>query len=46
LREWPKLAEYLAGQKRQYVQMVLHACRDDRRLAAEILGVPESELGD
>lgn len=44
LREWPKLSEYLAGQRRQYIQMVLHACRDDKRLAVEILGIDPAEV--
>ncbi|MBP6508723.1 MAG: sigma-54-dependent Fis family transcriptional regulator [Opitutaceae bacterium] len=39
LRHWPKLAEYLAGQEKQYVDMVLHACRGDKAKSAEILGV-------
>lgn len=45
LREWPTLAEYLAGQRRQYVATVLHACRDDRKAAAEVLGIEPSEIG-
>jgi DNA-binding NtrC family response regulator len=44
LRDWPKLSEYLAGQRRQYVATVLNACRGDRRLATEILGISEPEL--
>lgn len=45
LRDWPKLAEYLAGQRLQYVTTVMNACRGDRRLAAEILGIAEQDLG-
>lgn len=45
LRDWPKLAEYLAGQRRQYTTTVLNACRGDRKTAAEILGISEAELG-
>ncbi len=45
VRHWPKLAEYLAGQRKQYVDMMLHACRGDRVKAASVLGVEESELG-
>ncbi|OIR06451.1 transcriptional regulatory protein ZraR [mine drainage metagenome] len=44
VRHWPKLADYLAGQRQQYVDMVLHACRGDRVKAASVLGVSESEL--
>ncbi len=45
LKDWPKLADYLAGQQRQYIDMVLRACRGDTGLAAKVLGtdVPEAE---
>ena len=45
LKHWPRLADYLAGQERQYVEMVLHACRGDRAKAAEVLGLPPEKLG-
>lgn len=38
LKDWPKLSEYLAGQQRQYIDMVLRACRGDTELAAKVLG--------
>ena len=38
LKDWPKLADYLAGQQRQYIDMVLRACRGDTGLAAKVLG--------
>ena len=41
LKDWPKLADYLAGQQRQYVDMVLRACRGDTGLAARVLGTDE-----
>jgi DNA-binding NtrC family response regulator len=39
LKHWPNLSEYLAGQEKQYVDMVLHACRGDKAQAAKVLGV-------
>lgn len=38
LKDWPTLSEYLAGQQRQYIDMVLRACRGDTGLAAKVLG--------
>lgn len=45
VKNWPALAEYLAGQEKQYIDMVLHACQGDRAAAAKVLGVDESRLG-
>ncbi len=45
LQRWPSLQDYLAGQQRQYIDMVLHACRGDRKAAAKVLGVDVSTLG-
>ncbi|MSU70095.1 MAG: sigma-54-dependent Fis family transcriptional regulator [Opitutaceae bacterium] len=45
LQHWPSLAEYLAGQEKQYVDMVLHASRGDKTAAAKVLGVDASKLG-
>ena len=39
LKEWPSLATYLEGQQKQYVDMVLRACRGDAEAASKILGV-------
>ncbi len=39
VKQWPTLGEYLAGQEKQYVDQVLHACRGDKNLAAKVLGV-------
>jgi DNA-binding NtrC family response regulator len=39
LKHWPSLAEYLAGQEKQYIDMVLHACRGDKAAAAKVLGI-------
>jgi two-component system response regulator HydG len=45
LKHWPSLADYLAGQEKQYTDMVLHACRKDKAAAAKVLGVDVSKLG-
>ncbi len=45
LMHWPKLAEYLVGQEKQYIDMVLHACRGDKAKAAEVLGIEPGRLG-
>jgi two-component system, NtrC family, response regulator HydG len=45
LKDWPPLSEYLAGQQKQYIDMVLHACRGDRAAAARVLGIDEAKLG-
>ncbi|HEX2100747.1 MAG TPA: sigma-54 dependent transcriptional regulator [Candidatus Synoicihabitans sp.] len=44
LQRWPSLRDYLAGQEKQYVEMVLHACRGDKHAAAKVLGVEPSAL--
>ncbi len=44
LKNWPSLAEYLAGQEKQYREMVLHACHGDKAAAAKVLGVDASTL--
>jgi len=45
LSDWPTLADYLAGQQKQYFDRVLHACRGDKARAAKVLGVDEAKLG-
>jgi DNA-binding NtrC family response regulator len=45
LKLWPTLGEYLAGQERQYMDRVIHACRGDKAAAAKVLGVEASKLG-
>jgi len=44
VKDWPKLADYLAGQERQYIEMVLNACRGDRIAAAKVLGVDMAKV--
>jgi len=45
LKHWPSLAEYLAGQEKQYIDMVLHASHNDKAGAAKVLGLDVSRLG-
>ena len=45
IKNWPTLGEYLAGQEKQYREMVLHACRGDKAAAAKVLGVSDSIPG-
>jgi len=45
LKDWPPLSDYLAGQEKQYVARVLHACKGDKAAAAKILGVDAARLG-
>ncbi len=44
-KDWPDLATYLAGQEKQYLARVLHACHGDKAAAARVLGVDEARLG-
>jgi two-component system, NtrC family, response regulator HydG len=45
IENWPTLAEFTAGQERQYMDRVLQACRGDKAVAAKVLGVDVSRLG-
>lgn len=45
IHNWPSLSEYLAGQEKQYVDMVLRACHGDKAQAAKVLGVDVSRIG-
>jgi DNA-binding NtrC family response regulator len=45
LKTWPSLSEYLAGQEKQYIEMVLHASRGEKAAAAKVLGVDVAKLG-
>ncbi|HEX2854146.1 MAG TPA: response regulator [Opitutaceae bacterium] len=45
VQQWPTLVEYLAGQQKQYIDLVVRACRDDKAKAAQVLGIAEGELG-
>jgi two-component system response regulator HydG len=44
LSDWPSLDDYLAGQEKEYIAMVLNACQDDRAQAARILKCDASRL--
>ncbi|HEY4989956.1 MAG TPA: response regulator [Opitutaceae bacterium] len=44
LENWPTLAEFTAGQEKQYMDRVLHACRKDKAVAAKVLGIDVSRL--
>lgn len=44
LKDWPPLAEYLAGQEKQYIARVLHASGGDKVRAAKALGVDPTRL--
>jgi two-component system, NtrC family, response regulator HydG len=44
LENWPTLAEFMAGQEKQYMDRVLHACRGDKAVASKVLGVDVSRL--
>lgn len=45
LKHWPSLAEFLGGQEKQYIDMVLHACRGNKAAAAKVLGIEIGRLG-
>jgi DNA-binding protein Fis len=44
LENWPTLAEFTAGQEKQYMDRVLHACRGDKVVASKVLGIDASKL--
>jgi two-component system response regulator HydG len=45
VESWPTLAEFTAGQEKQYMDRVLHACRGDKAVAAKVLGIDVARLG-
>jgi DNA-binding NtrC family response regulator len=45
LKHWPKLADFLDGQEKQYLDRVLRACRGDKAAAAGVLGIDAARLG-
>ncbi|HVT73800.1 MAG TPA: response regulator [Lacunisphaera sp.] len=45
LDDWPTLADYLAGQEKQYIGRVLHACQGDKARAAKTLNIDVARLG-
>lgn len=44
IHNWPSLGEYLAGQEKQYMDLVLRACHGDKAQAAKVLGVEPSRF--
>ncbi len=44
LKDWPPLADYLAGQEKQYVARVLHATGGDKAKAAKVLGIDAGKI--
>ncbi|WP_438481076.1 sigma-54-dependent transcriptional regulator [Oleiharenicola lentus] len=45
IKNWPTLADYLAGQEKQYLARVLQAAGGDKDKAARALGIDVSRLG-
>ena len=39
-----KMTDYLAGQEKEYISVVLNACKDDKALAARILKCDPAKL--
>ncbi len=44
VKDWSSLADFLAGQQKQYIDQVLRACRDDKAKAAKVLGIDASKI--
>jgi DNA-binding NtrC family response regulator len=44
VESWPTLAEFTAGQEKQYMDRVLRACRGDKAVASKVLGIDPSKL--
>jgi len=44
VKNWPNMADYLAGQQKQYVALVLRACNDDKAKAAKVLGIDVAKV--
>jgi len=44
MTDWPSLADYLAGQEKEYISTVLNACKDDKALALKILKCDASKI--
>ncbi|AOS43771.1 Transcriptional regulatory protein ZraR [Lacunisphaera limnophila] len=45
MKQWPSLADYLAGQEKQYIARVLNACQGDKARAAKALGIDPLRFG-
>jgi DNA-binding NtrC family response regulator len=44
LSDWPSLEDYVAGQEREYISIVLHTCRNDVERALKILKCDPSKI--
>lgn len=44
VKDWPSLSDYLAGQQKQYIDLVVRACNDDKAKAAKVLGIEASKI--
>jgi DNA-binding NtrC family response regulator len=44
VKDWPTLAEYLAGQEKQYIARVLNASGGDKVRAARALGIDPTKM--
>jgi len=44
MTDWASLADYLAGQEKEYISTVLNACKDDKALALKILKCDPSKI--
>ncbi len=44
VKDWPALADYLKGQEKHYIDLVLRACGDDKAKAAKVLGIDAGKL--
>lgn len=45
LKDWPKLADYLGAQEKEYLARALQACGGDKAKAAKALGIEVSRFG-
>ena len=44
LKDWPTLADYLAGQEKQYIARVMNASSGDKAKAAKTLGIDPTRI--
>ncbi len=44
LKDWPTLADYLAGQEKQYIARVMNASSGDKAKAAKTLGIDSTRI--
>ena len=44
VKKWPSMADYLTGQQKQYVEMVVRACDGDKAKASKVLGIDLAKI--